>query len=170
MTNTFFASDDVTNGSSVHAELEEAETPSSELHPELVEQKRVDEPEPHVQDRFEHEEETPFEPDRYSRSSTSPPCGLRERSLLCPIQEEDTESTASGCSVSVNRSNGTAGSKEATPVSTSDEAGAQDRSVVIDEFIVSPKQEAEHDGNYFTKVRIKFHFHVHLYYLMIITQ
>merc|ERR1712213_262035 len=31
------------------------------------------------------------------------PCGIRERSLLCPIQEEDTESTASGSSVSVKK-------------------------------------------------------------------
>jgi hypothetical protein len=59
--------------------------------------------------------------------------------------------------VSVNRSNGIASSKEATPVSTSEEAGAQDRSVVVvDDFLVSPKQEAEHDGYYFIKVRIKF--------------
>ena len=111
------------------------------------------------------EEEDPFESDRYSRSSTSPPCGLRERSLLCPIQEEDTESTASGCSVSVNRfaaasaaSGGATNSKEPTPVSTAsgglDDAEAQDHSVVIvDEFIIIPKQEAEHDGHYFIKVR-----------------
>ncbi len=112
------------------------------------------------------EEEDSFEPDRYSRSSTSPPCGLRERSLLCPIQEEDTESTASGCSVSVNRFAATsaasacaANSKEPTPVSTAsgglDDTETQDHSVVIvDEFILMPKQEAEHDGHYFIKVRI----------------
>jgi hypothetical protein len=40
----------------------------------------------HGRGRFEDTEEDPFSGERYLRSSTSPPCGLRERTLLCPIQ------------------------------------------------------------------------------------
>merc|ERR1711997_457674 len=32
----------------------------------------------------------------------NPPCGLRERELLCPIMEEDNESTASGSIVNLS--------------------------------------------------------------------
>ena len=39
----------------------------------------------------------------------NPPCGLRERELLCPIMEEDNESTASGSIVNLaNTSNNSA--------------------------------------------------------------
>ena len=112
-------------------------------------------------DYEDDEEEDPFQADRYLRSSTSPPCGIRERSLLCPIQEEDTESTASGCSVSVNgraaaASVSAGASKEPTPLSTTslDESVSADRSsvVIVDEFVLLPKPEGEHDGHYFIKV------------------
>lgn len=61
--------------------LKEA-VPSGEIFPEAEDLEEI----------IEDEEEL----DQY-------PCGIRERSLLCPIQEEDTESTASGSSVSVKK-------------------------------------------------------------------
>ena len=57
------------------------------------------------------------------------PCGIRERSLLCPIQEEDTESTASGSSVSVKKA----------------VMNPEESNNVIHEEI--------HDGHYFIRVR-----------------
>ena len=57
------------------------------------------------------------------------PCGIRERSLLCPIQEEDTESTASGSSVSVKKA----------VMNTEDS-----NNVILEEI---------HDGHYFIRVR-----------------
>ena len=56
------------------------------------------------------------------------PCGIRERSLLCPIQEEDTESTASGSSVSVKKA----------------VMNTEDSNVILEEI---------HDGHYFIRVR-----------------
>jgi hypothetical protein len=137
---------------------------------EVVEERPTEEPARHSHRHHdygdeEEEEEDPFHAERYLRSSTSPPCGIRERSLLCPIQEEDTESTASGCSVSVNNRAAAAASasaeasKEPTPLSTTslEESVTADRSVVIvDEFVLLPKPEAEHDGHYFIKVRTIF--------------
>ena len=58
------------------------------------------------------------------------PCGIRERSLLCPIQEEDTESTASGSSVSVKKA----------------VMNTEDSNVILEEI---------HDGHYFIRVREK---------------
>ncbi len=68
-----------------------------------------------------------------------PACGIRERSLLCPIQEEDTESTASGSSLSVGA---TKRSASAVPSNAAEESNSNK---VI--------QEEVHDGHYFIKVR-----------------
>ena len=64
------------------------------------------------------------------------PCGIRERSLLCPIQEEDTESTASGSSVSVKKA----------------VMNPEESNNVIHEEI--------HDGHYFIRVRFFFIFEI----------
>lgn len=73
------------------------------------------------------------------------PCGggVRERTLLCPIQEEDTESTASGSSVSV--ANNTKRSSVINNNNTTEHnTNAEDTPEVI--------QEEIHDGHYFIKV------------------
>ena len=66
-----------------------------------------------------------------------PVAGMRERTLLCPIQEEDTESTASGSSVSV----ATKRSSSVIPNNADQESNTK----VI--------QEEVKDGHYFIKVR-----------------
>lgn len=157
------------NGTSHSPEEEEEKEMSVAQKNEAVKENDIEErhtEEPASRHSHRHheydEEEDPFQAERYLRSSTSPPCGIRERSLLCPIQEEDTESTASGSSVSVNNRFATVSanaSKEQTPMSTTsiEESAAQDRSVVIvDEYVVVAKAEAEHDGHYFIKVRASF--------------
>ena len=58
-----------------------------------------------VQDKEEYEQEVQDNPDEYPEEyfydNPAPPCGLRERELLCPIMEEDNESTASGSIVNL---------------------------------------------------------------------
>jgi hypothetical protein len=78
------------------------------------------------EDEEEDEEEEELENDQY-------PCGLRERSLLCPIQEEDTESTTSASSLSV------VAKKSSSSVINADESNA-----ILEEV---------HDGHYFIKVQ-----------------
>lgn len=80
------------------------------------------------------------------------PCGgIRERTLLCPIQEEDTESTASGSSVSV-------ASKKQQQVAaitpSSPAAAAPAINNVTNEESPSKEviQEEVHDGHYFIRV------------------
>ena len=147
-----------TNGASHPDEKCEELVPAEKVHhQESIEVEREQHKDSVRHFDEDEEEEDPFHADRYLRSSTSPPCGVRERSLLCPIQEEDTESTASGCSGIANNRFATAssGSKEPTPVSiaSQDDSEPLDRSVVIvDEFLIMPKLEAEHDGHYFIKV------------------
>ena len=62
-----------------------------------------------------------------------PTAGVRERTLLCPIQEEDTESTASGSSVSIRK-----------PVISEEKTNTTNTTDVI--------QEEIRDGHYFIKV------------------
>jgi hypothetical protein len=58
----------------------------------------VVEKDPDVSEKFEPENilteaqeefEDDYSADRFIRASASPPCGLRERTLLCPIQVEE---------------------------------------------------------------------------------
>jgi len=67
-----------------------------------------------------------------------PPCGLRERELLCPIMEEDNESTASGSIMNLaERSNGAViGNSGYSP---------------DDPLLISEQGEIQ-DGHYFIKV------------------
>jgi len=51
----------------------------------------------------EAEEDLLLEEDDEELLAEYPTAGVRERTLLCPIQEEDTESTASGSSVSIRK-------------------------------------------------------------------
>lgn len=62
-----------------------------------------------------------------------PTAGVRERTLLCPIQEEDTESTASGSSVSIRK-----------PVISEEKTNTTTTTDVI--------QEEIRDGHYFIKI------------------
>jgi hypothetical protein len=62
-----------------------------------------------------------------------PTAGVRERTLLCPIQEEDTESTASGSSVSIRK-----------PVISEEKTNTTNTTDVI--------QEEIRDGHYFIKI------------------
>jgi len=73
-----------------------------------------------------------------------PPCGgqgVRERTLLCPIQEEDTESTTSGSSVSV------ANNTKRSPV-INNNVNTDTNPTTDTEDI----QEEIHDGHYFIKI------------------
>jgi len=85
------------------------------------------------------------------------PCGgqgVRERTLLCPIQEEDTESTASGSSVSVanNQSN-----KRSTVINNNNNVNNSNNSTLPTtpdtiEDTQEVIQEEVHDGHYFIKI------------------
>ena len=61
-------------------------------------------------DSFEEAGENDYDnPDEYPEEyyyDNPPPCGLRERELLCPIMEEDNESTASGSIMNLAPNNG----------------------------------------------------------------
>lgn len=71
------------------------------------------------------------------------PCGgIRERTLLCPIQEEDTESTASGSSLSV------ASKRQQSATTGSNNAAAEESNNKV-------IQEEVHDGHYFIRVSLK---------------
>ena len=64
------------------------------------------EPEECQGDAEEEQEDNPEEyPEEYYYDNPGPVCGLRERELLCPIMEEDNESTASGSIVNLAPSN-----------------------------------------------------------------
>jgi len=65
-----------------------------------------------------------------------PPCGLRERELLCPIMEEDNESTASGSIMNLSAGNG--------PV-------IGNNGLIEDPLLISEQGEVQ-DGHYFIKV------------------
>ena len=71
-----------------------------------------------------------------------PTAGVRERTLLCPIQEEDTESTASGSSVSIRKS---APNNSNNVIKTDTEEKTNTTEVVPEEI---------RDGHYFIKVII----------------
>merc|ERR1711974_547473 len=76
------------------------------------------------------------------------PCaGVRERTLLCPIQEEDTESTASGSSVSVASKKPVANSGASTMVEVVAAVPAEPT-----EEQSKVNQEEVHDGHYFIKI------------------
>ena len=91
------------------------------------------------------------------------PCGgqgVRERTLLCPIQEEDTESTASGSSVSVanNQSN-----KRSTVINNNNNVNNSNNSTLPTtpdtiEDTQEVIQEEVHDGHYFIKVKYFLNF------------
>lgn len=86
---------------------------------------------PSREEEFEDEEEDEVEEEELVNDQY--PCGLRERSLLCPIQEEDTESTTSASSLSV------VAKKSSSSVINADESNA-----ILEEV---------HDGHYFIKVQ-----------------
>ena len=87
-------------------------------------------------EEYPHQEEE--EEDYDYRPSQSPPCGMRERALLCPIQEEDAESTASASSFRHHTNgNGVAPPPLAAAAASN---GCKE-----------PKEEV-HDGHYFIKV------------------
>ena len=71
-----------------------------------------------------------------------PTAGVRERTLLCPIQEEDTESTASGSSVSIR--NKVANDKQSV-ISTEEKSNPSSNTTDV-------TQEEVRDGHYFIKV------------------
>ena len=55
-------------------------------------------------EQFEEQEYSEDNPEEYPEEyfyDNPAPCGLRERELLCPIMEEDNESTASGSIVNL---------------------------------------------------------------------
>ena len=108
--------------------------------PEVVPEPEV-EPEPpkEVVDVEENEEEF------YNGGRTSPPCGMRERALLCPIQEEDAESTASTNSVNVNNLKPKANSKKSPAAAAIEVAKTNGVSA-------NGVKEEIHDGHYFIKV------------------
>merc|ERR1711936_1048223 len=66
----------------------------------------------------------------------NPPCGLRERELLCPIMEEDNESTASGSIMNLAPNNGSVIGSGYSP---------------DDPLLISEAGEIQ-DGHYFIKV------------------
>ena len=115
--------------------------PSELKSPEKIRENDADDlfPEPEDLEIDDEEEEL----DQY-------PCGIRERSLLCPIQEEDTESTASGSSVSVKnipekiRENENSSVKKAV---MNTEESNESSNVILEEI---------HDGHYFIRVRLMF--------------
>jgi len=102
--------------------------------------------EPGLDSSYEdNEEEYPeefYEPYSHQHSAREPPGpmsgGLRERELLCPIMEEDNESTASGstCNLATPRDNNTVIGGVFSP---------------DDPFLASQRGEVQ-DGNYFIKV------------------
>ena len=75
--------------------------------------------------------------------------GVRERTLLCPIQEEDTESTASAGSSVTGIANNT--NKRSTVINNNNSVNQPTTSDTQDTH--EDIQEEVHDGHYFIKVR-----------------
>lgn len=75
-----------------------------------------------------------------------PTAGVRERTLLCPIQEEDTESTASGSSVSI-RNKVIANDKLQSVISTEEKIDPSSNTTDSD-----VAQDEVRDGHYFIKI------------------
>jgi len=68
----------------------------------------------------------------------NPPCGLRERELLCPIMEEDNESTASGSIMNL--------------ANTSNNSAVIGSGYSTDDPLLITEQGEVQDGHYFIKV------------------
>ena len=80
--------------------------------------------------------------------------GVRERTLLCPIQEEDTESTASAGSSVTGIANNT--NKRSTVINNNNSVNQPTTPDTQDTH--EDIQEEVHDGHYFIKVRQNLNF------------
>jgi len=82
--------------------------------------------------------------------------GVRERTLLCPIQEEDTESTASAGSSVTGIANNT--NKRSTVINNNNSVNQPTTSDTQDTH--EDIQEEVHDGHYFIKILENEIFHI----------
>lgn len=104
---------------------------------EVINNNQVESKEHFEEEREEYSEDNPEEyPEEYFYDNPAP-CGLRERELLCPIMEEDNESTASGSIVNLAPSNN--GSVIGSGLSP-------------DDPLLMSEQGETQDGHYFIKV------------------